>query len=185
MTERAQRKLARIFMSHIHEEDTVAAATQHLIETELTTEAGKHCEVFRVADRYQVRAGEDWLDRIRKEIAQSSAVILMLSKESIRRPWVNFEAGAAWMHSVPLICACYAGQKKGKLPKPYSNLQALDLEKDAYYLVQSVGGWIDAPVPVPLPTAGLLDQLGPDLAQRQKLYERLQRVIQSLSWDAF
>ena len=185
MTKRAHRKLARIFMSHIHEEDTVAAATQDLVETELTTATGKQCEVFRLADRHPVRAGEDWLDRIRKEIAQSSAVILMLSKESIRRPWVNFEAGAAWMHGVPLICACYAGQKKGKLPKPYSNLQGLDLEKDAYYLVQSVGGWIDAPVPMPLPKAGLSGTLAPDLAQRQKLYDRLQKVIQSLSWDAF
>ena len=88
VTKPAHRKPKRIFMSQIHQEDTVAAATQHLIETELTTETGKHCEVFRLADRHEVRAGEDWLDRIRKEIAQSSAVILMLSKESIRRPWV-------------------------------------------------------------------------------------------------
>jgi hypothetical protein len=62
----------------------------------------------------------------------------MLSKASVARPWINFEAGAAWLAKKPIIPACFGGLTKDTLPKPYSGIQALNLPDDLDYLVKSV-----------------------------------------------
>jgi hypothetical protein len=55
----------------------------------------------------------------------------MLSKASVSRPWINFEAGAAWLADKAVIPACFGGLTKGtRVPKPYSGIQALDLPTD-------------------------------------------------------
>jgi hypothetical protein len=91
--------LPKIFISHIHEETDEAAAVQSYIEKTLDHQV----EVFRSSDRRKVHAGEPWLDRIRKELQEASVVILMLSAKSIKQPWVNFEAGAAWISPDKLL----------------------------------------------------------------------------------
>jgi hypothetical protein len=65
-------------------------------------------------------------------------VILMLSQRSVARPWVNFEAGAAWLADKKVIPVCYGNLSKNALPHPYSAIQALNLQSEAYYLVKSV-----------------------------------------------
>jgi hypothetical protein len=64
----------------------------------------------------------------------------MLSKESVLRPWVNFEAGAAWLRNTPIIPVCFSGLRKEAMPKPYSSFQALSLDDEdgPYYLVTSL-----------------------------------------------
>src|SRR5713226_8058967 len=75
-----------------------------------------------------------------EELKAARVVVLMLSPESVKRPWVNFEAGAATIRDVIIIPVCFGGMTKGALPKPYSNYQAVDLmnKDDQYYLVNSV-----------------------------------------------
>jgi len=53
---------------------------------------------------------------------------------------VNFEAGAAWLTDKHVIPACFKGLSKEKLPKPYSSLQAINLNEaaDQCYLLHSV-----------------------------------------------
>jgi hypothetical protein len=62
----------------------------------------------------------------------------MLSRRSVARPWINFEAGAAWLSRTPVIPVCFGGVKVGSLPKPYSDFQGLELPDGAYYLFASV-----------------------------------------------
>ena len=62
----------------------------------------------------------------------------MLSKRSVARPWVNFEAGAAWLVDKTLIPVCFGRLSKNVLPHPYSAIQALNLQSEAYYLLKSV-----------------------------------------------
>jgi hypothetical protein len=62
----------------------------------------------------------------------------MLSTNSLREPWVNFEAGGAWLAGKVVIPICFGGVSKENLPKPYSNLQALNLRDDYIYLVTSL-----------------------------------------------
>jgi hypothetical protein len=62
----------------------------------------------------------------------------MLSKCSVARPSVNFEAGAAWLADKTLIPGCYGNLSKNVLRHSYSGIQALNLESGAYYLLKSV-----------------------------------------------
>lgn len=143
--------MSQIFISFIHEEEKVAKAVQVLLQDLL----GRDLDVFMSADRWKIYAGEIWLDRISQELRAAKVVILILSPKSVTRPWVNFEAGAAWIkEGTKIIPACFGGLSKDTLPKPYSSIQALDLQEqnDQYYLVTSVCHHLGKlPPPPPLP----------------------------------
>ena len=97
------------------------------------------------------------MDRIRSELQDAKVVILILSPRSVKRPWVNFEAGGAWIKGAKIIPACFGRLTKGNLPKPYSNFQAIDLkdDDDKYYLLRSVAHYLNGrrdADPAPPPT---------------------------------
>jgi hypothetical protein len=131
--------MAKIFISFIHEEKKIADAVQDLIRDQLGSQLEGSAGVFLASDQWQVYAGENWLERIRKELTESKVVILMLSNQSVGRPWVNFEAGAAWLQEGKVIIpVCFGGLTKDNLPKPYSSIQSLNLKEEAYYLITSI-----------------------------------------------
>jgi hypothetical protein len=136
--------MAQVFISFIHEEQAVAVAVQRLLERRLGG-----AEVFLSADEWQVRAGEIWLERVQAELQPATVVILMLSSQSVGRPWVNFEAGAAWLAGKVIIPVCYGGLSPGTLPKPYSGIQAVNLRDGGYYLVRSVAYHLGRVAPPP------------------------------------
>ena len=136
--------MAQVFISFVHEEENFAKAVQQFLKDKLDNQS-----VFMSADKWQVIAGEIWLDRIQQELDSAKVVILMLSQKSVGRPWVNFEAGAAWLTGKVIIPACFCELTKGNLPKPYSNIQALDLPNDIYYLVRSVAHYLGFPIAPP------------------------------------
>jgi hypothetical protein len=135
--------MAEVFISYIHEEQMVAEAVQQVIKGVLKA------PTFISADQWQIFAGEIWLDRVKAELATANVVLLMLSPESVSRPWINFEAGGAWLASKAIIPVCFNGMKKGNMPKPYSALQGLELPADLYYLVKSVAHHLGIFLPPP------------------------------------
>ena len=54
----------------------------------------------------------------------SSVEIILCSPKSVVRPWINFEAGAAWIRDIPVIPLCHSGMKPSALPVPLNLLQA-------------------------------------------------------------
>ena len=124
--------MAKVFISFIHEERQVADALQQFIRQKLDMH-----EVF-LSSEWQIYGGEDWLQKITAELRSAQVVILLLSPTSVARPWVNFEAGGAWLADKPLIPVCHAGLAPGNLPKPYASLQALAIPQDGYYLIRSI-----------------------------------------------
>ena len=137
--------MAKVFISFIHEETTVATAVQRLIEKKLSGQ-----KPFLSSDEWQIHAGELWLDRIRSELDTAEVVVLLLSPTSVTRPWVNFEAGAAWLASKVIVPVCYGGLTRDTLPKPYSGIQALDLREDGYYLFKSIAHHLKLATPPPM-----------------------------------
>jgi hypothetical protein len=135
--------MADVFISFIHEEVVAAQSVQRVLKELLSK------DVFISADDWAVLAGEIWLDRITKELESSKVVVLMLSENSVKRPWINFEAGGAWLAKKPIIPACFNGLSRDKLPKPYSAIQALNLPEDLYYLVRSVSEHLGEMSPPP------------------------------------
>jgi hypothetical protein len=122
----------RMFISYVHEDESVAVAVQRLLEQVLEV------SVFLSSDRTRVYAGDLWLQKITAALTEAEVVLLMLSQRSVRRPWVNFEAGGAWLMGKKVIPCCYGNQAPGAMPHPYSAVQAVHLPRDSYYLVRSV-----------------------------------------------
>ena len=136
--------MATVFISYIHEEVNVASAVQRLIQHKLDKS-----DVFLSSDQWQVYAGEDWLAKITKELKSAKIVILMLSAKSVARPWVNFEAGGAWLSEKVVIPVCFNGKTRDSLPKPYSGIQALNLQNEWYYLITSIAHHLNRLPPPP------------------------------------
>lgn len=59
--------------------------------TEALTESG----ITAWFDAHEILPGERWRDQIEKALRQSRVLIMVLTPESIQRPWTFFELGAA------------------------------------------------------------------------------------------
>ena len=113
---------AKVFVSHISKEAALAEVLQKNIE--------KHflglIKVFVSSDGASIEAGDDWLRSLREALEGAQAVIVLCSKDSVGRPWVNFEAGAAWLRDVPIIPVCHTDLTPDALPLPLQLLQAVE-----------------------------------------------------------
>ena len=114
--------MADIFISYWASEEGVAYALHNFL-----SELLPNTSIF-MADARTIRAGDNWMAIIKKELKEAKVVLSLLSKESIQRPWMNFEAGAAWIDKV-LIPLCFGVLDKGAMPAPYNQLQALQLRE--------------------------------------------------------
>ena len=128
--------MASIFMSFIHEEESVAITVKVFTHRIL----GHSVDTFMSSDKNAIYAGEDWMARIFEELETTKVLVSLLSPSSVGRPWINFEAGAAWMGKAKVIPVCFGGLRIDGLPKPYSSLQAVEIEthEGAYYLFSSI-----------------------------------------------
>jgi hypothetical protein len=113
----------QIFISHITE-DAVVAST---LKLRMTEDFLGQPTVFLSSDTESIAAGEEWLSSVSQALRNSSIFVVLCSPIAIARPWVNFEAGAAWMREIPVIPACFRGLRARDLPMPLSARQGLEL----------------------------------------------------------
>ena len=169
--------MAQIFISFVHEEEEIAEVVQRFLQDLMK----KQADVFLSSDKWKIYAGEIWLKRIYNELKEARVVLLMLSPLSVARPWVNFEAGAAWLADKIIIPVCFGGLSKGSLPKPYSSIQAIDLydRNDQYYLITSVCHHLRLLGPPPAPLRQLLTDHESD--SDLKPYDDLRRALENFA----
>jgi hypothetical protein len=85
---RRKKKQYRIFLSHATSDKFIAKAMcQQLDAVGATT--------FR--DDRDIDGGDDIPESIRKAITESDEFVVLLTTNSVNRPWVNLEIGAAWV----------------------------------------------------------------------------------------
>ncbi len=123
-----------IFISHAKANADLAKALAEALEsldkkTFLSSRAG------------DLRADDDWLSGIEDALQQSSAYIILLTPESTLRPWVNFEAGAAWFSKKQLIFVRVQALSPDDIPLPISSRQvyALDVEDELEAILDTLG----------------------------------------------
>jgi hypothetical protein len=138
--------MARVFVSFVHEDQHVAEAVHHLITKEVGLDFN---EVFLSSDLRQVSPGDPWVEKIRVALQQCEVLVSMLSARSVRRPWINFEAGAVWIRKQHVIPVCYGNMSKGALPLPYLAMQAVNIPEQAGDLVQGIAKQLGIPPPRP------------------------------------
>lgn len=114
-----------VFISHITEEKELADKFKRLIETNFLG----MIEVFVSSDEHSVAAGSRWLDNISDSLRNCSVELILCSPKSIKRPWINFEAGAGWVRGIPVIPLCHSGMKPSALPIPLNLLQAATISE--------------------------------------------------------
>jgi hypothetical protein len=140
--------VATIFISFTNR-DQVAARAMSRFLGQLAPLFGENVDTFHSSDRNVIFAGDDWMKRVFDELQPTKILISMLSPKSVKKPWINFEAGAAWLRGAKVIPVCFGGLTVGKLPKPYSNLQAVEIDNApaCYYLAASIAHHLDKELP--------------------------------------
>ncbi|MDX6500358.1 MAG: hypothetical protein QOG23_3618 [Blastocatellia bacterium] len=125
-----------IFISHISEERELAdILKQHLI-----ADFGKKVRVFVSSDLESINAGDEWLKSIKTALNRAKVELILCSRLSITRPWVNFEVGAAWLRKIPIVPVCHSGLQVGDLPVPYNAWNGVEAgeERDLEKLYKSI-----------------------------------------------
>ena len=110
-----------LFISHIEQEKDFAIPLRNFL---LEKYVGSF-DVFVSSDGESLPVGEQWLSKIDENLTRMRMQITLCSPYSVGRPWINFEAGAAWSKKIPLVPLCHSGMTKSELPVPLSYLQAV------------------------------------------------------------
>jgi len=92
-----------IFISHISEEAKLAAILKAHVEADFIDTVS----VYVSSDTESISAGENWLTSIDVPLSEACIELILCSKASINRGWVNFEAGAGWMRHIPVVPVCH------------------------------------------------------------------------------
>src|SRR5947209_10183307 len=130
-----------VFISHIMEEKEIALALKRLVESTFLN----MIEVFVSSDPTSIKLGRKWLDEITHALKNCAVEIILASPESVKRPWINFEAGSGWIRDIPVIPLCHSNMVPSKLPAPLGSLQAATATEESQLklifpvLAQSVG----------------------------------------------
>lgn len=117
-------KKAVVFVSHIAEEAEIAIELKKLIEQSFLNGV----EVFVSSDENSNGVGEEWLDKIRRNLSDAIFAIIICSPTSINRPWINFEAGAAWIKNIKIAPLCHSGLVPKSLPIPLTTFNGVLLD---------------------------------------------------------
>lgn len=110
----------RIFISHITEEAEIANCLKDFVEQRFLHSV----EVFASSHEQSIRLGDEWLNAIKDSLLECKLMIVICSPISVARPWINFESGAGWVRSIPVIPLCHSGLTPSRLPVPLNALQA-------------------------------------------------------------
>jgi hypothetical protein len=112
----------RVFISHISSETELAQSLKKHLERHFLG----LLEIFVSSDRETIQAGSKWLEEVDKALKSADLQIVLCSKESVGRPWVNFEAGAVWLRGIPVIPLCHSGVRPNDLPVPLGMLEGIE-----------------------------------------------------------
>src|ERR1700742_2696870 len=77
-----------VFISHINEESGVA----HKVKSLLQDAFGPELKVFVSSDYESLRGGDKWFPTILDNLRSAKIILVLLSKDSLYRPWIPYEA---------------------------------------------------------------------------------------------
>jgi hypothetical protein len=136
-----------IFISHIADE----AGLAKILQTHIAQDFLGMLDVFVSSDSESIAAGANWLKAIEEALERANLEIVVCSRASITRPWINFEAGAGWMRRILIVPVCHSGLKPTDLPMPLRVLNGLEANSSEglSYLYRSIAKVLNSSVPQP------------------------------------
>jgi hypothetical protein len=124
--QRAYRDRPMIFLSHVSADGELT----RLLQSDLDSRFLGALSFFNTSNR-SIHPGEHWFSVILDRLKKCDVLLAIMSPAGLRSPWVNFEAGAAWLRGASVIPCCAGQVRKASLPAPYSTLQGIDLDNPA------------------------------------------------------
>src|SRR3954451_18595439 len=91
-----------VFLSHIHEDAALAEWLKQRLERDFLEKLGVYVSS-------EAPPGANWFEGIDAHLEKSEMLLALCSPASIRRPWLNFEVGAAWARGKRVIPLCHNG----------------------------------------------------------------------------
>ena len=119
-----------IFVSHSTKDRWIARRIAELLEA-----GGRKYGVAAFLDERDIQVGDSIPDTIRDNIKECSEFLVLLSKNSIDRPWVLIEISAAWGHGKRIIAVIdkVTPEEMPEIMLPY---KAIDLNSLDEYIGQ-------------------------------------------------
>ena len=125
----AQRgKRVRVFVSHATADKWLATTICEKIEA---------CGATTFRDDRDIDGGDDIPDRIRDELQSATELVVLLTPDSVDRPWVLLEIGAFWGNQEPrriVPILCHAPIEK--IPGMIKSKKAIHLNEFDQYLTE-------------------------------------------------
>jgi hypothetical protein len=146
-----KKRLMQIFISHAVANRNIARTLSEALEA-----AREDVSTFVASRPGDIRADENWLGGIERALKEADAYIILLTPESVLRPWVNFESGAAWYLQRQLIFVRIQALSIEDIPLPISSRQVYALDDKKQLL--AVFNALELPLIDPEGTSVLLAQ---------------------------
>jgi len=126
----------KIFISHAVANKKIAQSLADTLEA-----AGEDVTTFLASRPGDIRADENWLDGIERSLQEADTYIIILTPESVLRPWVNFEAGAAWFFRRKLVFVRIQALSTDDIPLPINSRQvyAIDVKNQLIAVFKTIG----------------------------------------------
>jgi hypothetical protein len=99
---------------------TVESKFADLLQARLDRDFIGLVRVFVSKDATSIPVGSKWLDQLVAALNRSHLQLVICSSESVRRPWIHYEAGGAAVRGIEVIPLCHSGIRPEQLPVPLS-----------------------------------------------------------------
>ncbi|MBI4306766.1 MAG: toll/interleukin-1 receptor domain-containing protein, partial [Chloroflexi bacterium] len=114
-----------VFLSHAAADAGIAKLLKDEIERRIPG-----VWVFLSSDPSDLPPGAEWSKEIQQALQEARLVVLLATSRSLSRPWVWFEAGTVWFTGRRFIPLCLGSIRKGALPPPLGERQALNADEE-------------------------------------------------------
>lgn len=116
----------QVFVSHATADKWIAKVLCEKLE-------GAGAVTFR--DDRDIDGGDDIPDRLREEIERSQELVVLLTPQSVSRPWVLIEVGGAWFRGIRIVAVRYHVEVEA-IPATIRSKKSIHLNELDEYLAE-------------------------------------------------
>ena len=140
--DKTQPSSSELFISHAAADAPLAEFIEQQARSSIPGVA-----IFRTTRTGSIAAGKEWLREIGRHLKSADRFLVLLTPWSLKRPWIWFEGGAAWIREKTVVPVTAGGLAANDVPEPLRLLQLLSLENpdDVRQAFKELGGSIADP----------------------------------------
>jgi TIR domain-containing protein len=125
-----------VFISHADGDSDVANALEQFLREAFASTV----RTFNVSNDRSLLPGDDWWRTIERNLRGLKVMLVVVTPQNSDRPWIHFEAGAAWLLDKRVVPCLARGMSKSSLPTTLAHFQAVSLgvERDVHRLLRTI-----------------------------------------------